>query len=157
LTSSSDRRVLDELVPDSTHSARDRQSNFFYQRPDALSAAQTSSLHPLLLLRAPANSPQALPFRLPLSATFIESIHGGTRKRLANSRPARLAFELEARRKRTTILSNVSCDTERSTDRFAELKTRKSFDSSDRRSTAAISVVARQTFQETSGTQWQKN
>jgi hypothetical protein len=100
---------------------------------------------------------QALPFRLPLSLIFIESIHGETRKRLANSRPARLAFQLEARRQRTTILSNVSRDTERFPDRFAELKTRRSFASSNRRSRAAISLLARQTFQETSGTQWQKN
>jgi len=156
LTSSSDRRVLDELVPDSTHSARDRQSNF-YQQPDVLSAAQTSSLHSLLSLPARAISPQALPFRLPLSATFIESIPSETRKRLAKSPPARLAFQLEARRKRITIFSNVSRDTERSTDRFADSKTRMSFDSSDRRSTAATSFVARQTFQETPGTQWQKN
>jgi hypothetical protein len=146
LISSSDRRVLDELVPDSTHSARDRQSNFYRPAGDS-SRAQLSNL-------------LFLPFRFPLSGIFIESTHGKTRKRLANSQPARLAFQLEARRQRTTILSNVPRKTERSTTRFAKLQTRKSFDSGDRRLSAAVSAipfVSRRTFQETLSTQWQKN
>lgn len=72
------------------------------------------------------------------------------RKRLANSRPARVAFQLEARLTQSTILSNVSSAEHRSI-RYPQLQAAKLFNSSDRCNSPW------QTFQETLSTQWQKN
>jgi len=144
LISSSDRRVLDELDPGSTQSARDRQP--IHNRPAAhFPGPQAFSLQPY-----------------PRPVIFIESIHGNTRKRFANSRPARLALQLEARLTPTTISNNVSRQTRQPDVRYLQSfvgarhavplpGARQPFDFSVRRS------GSRQTFQETSSTQWQKN
>jgi hypothetical protein len=76
------------------------------------------------------------------------------RKRLANSRPARLAFQLEARHTQSTILSNVFRPADQPITRCAQLQAWKLFNWSERSDYGAGSG---QTFQETSSTQWQKN
>jgi len=124
LISSSDRRVLDELDPDSTQSARDRQP----------------------IQNRPAGNLFA-----PQPVISIQSIHSKTRKHLAIPRPARLAFQLEARLTQSTILSNVARHTKHSVIRHAELEAWKL---SNRR---AWFTGSWQTFQETADTQWQKN
>jgi hypothetical protein len=116
------------LNPDSTQSARDRQ----------------------LIHSWPAGN-KFTPFPHRLAVISIETIHGKTRERLANPRPARLAFQLEARLTQSTILSNVPGQTKQAITRHAELDTRKLFNFSVRFS------GSEQTFQETLSTQWQKN
>jgi len=128
LISSSDRRVLDEFDPDSTQSARDRQ--LIHNQPAGNLFTPRSHRRPVI---------------------SIESIHGKTRKHLANPRPARLAFQLEARLTQSKILSNVSRQTKQAITRYAELEARKLFNFSVR------FRGSRQTFQETPSTQWQKN
>jgi hypothetical protein len=128
LISSSDRRILDELDPDSTQSARDRQ----------------------LIGNQPAGNLSTPGFhRRPVIST--ESIHGKTRKQLGNPQPARLAFQLEARLTQSTILSNVSLQTKHATTRYAEFAARKLCNVS------VWFAGSWQTFQETPSTQWQKN
>jgi hypothetical protein len=128
LISFSDRRVLDELDPDSTQTARDR--NTIQIRPEGDPVTPQSH-------RRPENT--------------FESIHGKTSNRLANPRPARLAFQLEAQPGQSTILSDVCHHTEDPVIRSAELKARKHFNPSMR------SSLSWQMFQETTTTQWQKN
>jgi hypothetical protein len=128
LISFSDRRVLDELDPDSTQSARDRQ-------PIQNRAAGT------LFARWSHQRPE-----IP-----IQSIHSKTRKHLAIPRRARLAFQLEARLTQSTILSNVARHTKHTVIRHAEL------DAWRFSNLRAWLTGSWQTFQETPDTQWQKN
>jgi hypothetical protein len=107
LTSFSDRRVLDELDPDSTQTVRDQQP---IHRPEG------DPITPRFY-RQPHCRPE----------NFIESIHGGTRKRSANSRLARVAFKLEARLTQSTILTNVFRHAEHPFIRSADLKACKLF------------------------------
>jgi hypothetical protein len=72
-------------------------------------------------------------------------------RRFANLHAASIALELEARLLQFTILSNVSRHAEQTSSRYVQLRTWKSFDSSDR------SASPRQMFQEKLSTQWQKN
>jgi hypothetical protein len=137
LISSTDRRVLDELDPDSTQSARDQQP--IPNRPVGTVGAQASGLQVFPLLSRPQRP--VIP---------IESIHGETRKHLANPQPARLAFQLEVRLTQSTIFSNVSRRMNQPI-RCAEFEARKPFNFSVRFAGSG------QTFQETSSTQWQKN
>jgi hypothetical protein len=119
---------LDELDPDSTHSARDRQP--IQNRP-------AGTLFARWFHQRPENS--------------IQSIHGKTRKHLANPRPARLAFQLEARLTQSTILSNVAGHSKHTVIRHAELEAWKLSN------LRAWFRGSWQTFQETPDTQWQKN
>lgn len=128
LTSFSDRRVLDELDPDSTQSARDQQP--IHNRP-----------------AGDLFSPQS--HRPPVYS--IESSNSQTRKHLANPLPARLAYRLEARLTLATILSNVYRSTEQSVIRYTELKAEMPSE------LQRAGARARATFQETTSTQWQKN
>ena len=128
LISSSDRRVLDELDPDSTQTARDRQP--IHNRPEGELFTPRSHRRPVIT---------------------IQSIHGQTSNRLANPRPARLAFKLEAQLSQSTILSHVFRHPEDPIICLAELKSAKTFERS------IGSTGSWQTFQETSTTQWQKN
>jgi hypothetical protein len=73
------------------------------------------------------------------------------RQHLANLRPARLAFQLEARLTQSTIFSSVARQIKDPVTRCAELEARQLFNFS------VSSTGSRQTFQETSSTQWQKN
>jgi hypothetical protein len=73
------------------------------------------------------------------------------RKHLANPRPARLAFQLEARLTRSTIFSSVARRITVPVTSHAELEARQLF------SFSGPLTGSRQTFQETSSTQWQKN
>jgi hypothetical protein len=73
------------------------------------------------------------------------------RKRLANPRPARVAFQLEARLTQSTILSNVTRHAAHPFFRYAELDAWKLFNSRE------VGGGSWLTFQEKSSTQWQKN
>lgn len=128
LISSSDRRVLDDLDPESTPSARDRQH--IHNRPAGNLLTPGSHWRPVI---------------------SSESIHSQLRKHLAKPRLARLALQLEARLPQFTILSSVFRQTKNPTSQAARLEADKLFNFSVR------STRSRQTFQETSGTQWQKN
>jgi hypothetical protein len=128
LISFSDRRVLDDLDPDSTQTARDRQT--FQNRPEG-----------------DLSSP---PFHRPPVIT-ITSIHGQTSNRLANPGPARLAFQLEASLGQSTILSHVCRHPEDPGVRFVEIEALEPCDQS------VGSNGSWQMFQETATTQWQKN
>jgi hypothetical protein len=140
LISFSDRRVLDEAPPDSTQSARDRQSIHHWPTGD-LQGAQASSLTVPSLSRPPHTWPE----------TSSKSISGETHCRLAEPWPVRLAFQLEAHPRQSTILSNVTRLPENPIRRVAELESAwtLNFD--------ARFKGLRPTFQETSITQWQKN
>jgi hypothetical protein len=139
LISFSDRRVLGELHPDSTQSARDRQSIHHWPVGDSR-GAQTSSVSSLP--RQIHNRPK----------TSSKSISGKTHRRLASPwPPLRLALQLEAHFGPSTILSNVSRQPEHLTLRNEKLP-------AIGRSTFALgSQDSRQTFREISTTTWQKN
>ena len=126
--SSSDRRVLDELDPDSTQTARDRQ--LIHNRPEGELFTPQSHRRPVVI---------------------IQPIHGQTSNRLANQRPARLAFKLEAQPGQSTILRNFCRQTKDPIIRYAELKALKPFNPS------AGSISSSQKFRETSTRKWQKN
>ena len=99
MNSSSDLRALDEADPDRNQSARDQ--------------------HPVL--SRPEGEPfTPLSYRPPVIST--KSVYSETRKRLANPRPARLAFQLEARLGHLTVLSNSSRHTEHQTIRYAPVE-----------------------------------
>jgi hypothetical protein len=138
LISFSDRRVLGEPGPDSTQSARDRQAIHNQPKSD-LQRPQTTSLHPLRRL----SNTQLLISRKP--------IHGEMLMRLAKPRPARLALQLEARLSQSTISSNVFRHSEHPVRCNAKLEAGKSLNFATR------SAGSRETYQETSSTQWQKN
>jgi hypothetical protein len=139
LISSSERRVLDELDPNSTQSGRNRQP-IHDQAAGSLTGEQASSL------RVSPISPRAHPQPINSAA----SIHGQARKRFANPQPGRLAFQLEARLMHSTIFTNVSRHNKQLAC-CAELEARKVF------SPSARLTGSWQTFQETPDTQWQKN
>jgi hypothetical protein len=129
LISSSDRRVLDELAPDSTQTARDRQPVHNWPKGD---------------LFTPRFS------RQPYWPVIInQTIHSKTSNRFANSRPTRLACQLEAQLDHSTILSNVCPE-------IADLIVRQ-LGSFETFNPGAGSSSSPQTFQETATTQWQKN
>ncbi len=152
LNSSSDRRVLDKRAPDPNQSARDRQS--INNRPEGVplgarakwgTAGSVTGLPVSLLVKSLLTLPCA---RRVLS---IQSIHCETCKRLANPRPARLTYQLEARSDHFTIFSNVTHHNEHQIFRYARLKAPMPADPNYR------STSLWQTFQETRNTQWQKN
>jgi hypothetical protein len=141
LISSSDRRVLDELHPESTQSARDRQPIHHWPTGGDLQGPQTSNLHVFPL-------PQ---LSRPRQAISSKSISGETHCRLAQPWPVRLALRLEAHAGQSTILSNVSRHPEHWIMCDAELQAGKPFNQ------GARSTGSREMHQEKSTTQWQKN
>jgi hypothetical protein len=128
LNSSSDRRVLDDLDPDSTQTARDRHS--IHHRPGGDSFTPQLNRPPVII---------------------TESIHGKTSNRLANPRATRLAFQLEAQFGQPTILSHVCRHTGDPISRRVDLRGAKPFNP------GVGSTGSWQTFQETTTTKWQKN
>jgi hypothetical protein len=132
LISSSDRRVLDDLDPDSTQTARDRHSFPNRLEGDLLTPLFNRQLH-----------------QRPVINT--ESIHSQTTIRLAKPRPARLAFQLEASPGQPTILSDAGRHSEDHSVRFVEIE------ALEPRNRSVGSTSAGQAFQETVNTQWQKN
>jgi hypothetical protein len=140
LISFSDRRVLDEPDPDSTQSARDRQAIHNWPKGD-LQGPQTTILQVFSLQRLPNSQP--LISRKP--------IHDEMFMRLAKPRLAGLALQLEAPLSQSTILSSVFRHSERPTRCNAKLEAGKLLNF------AARFAGSRETYQETSSTQWQKN
>jgi hypothetical protein len=151
LISLSDRRVLDIPDPDLTQSARDRQPSHNRHHGQLQGPRQTR-------LRSFSIQPN-LEFS-------ITSFRGERRKRLAKPRPVRLAYQLEARPceivgarhavplphfGQFTILSNVTRYLASTGYGQAPMKAKK-FSTDSTRSTSY-----RESFQETTSTQWQKN
>ncbi|MGH9871800.1 MAG: hypothetical protein ACRD9S_04945 [Pyrinomonadaceae bacterium] len=140
MISFSDRRVLGELHPDSTQSARDRQSIHHWPK-GGLPGTQSSSLQVPSLSRLPN-------IRLRISS---KSISGETHCRLAKPWPVRLAFQLVAHVGPSTILSDVWRHPEDLTMRDAKLEAIGPFD------LRARLTGSLETYQETTTTTWQKN
>jgi hypothetical protein len=141
LISFSYRRVLDEPDPDSTQSARDRQAIHNPPKGDLQGPQAITILQVFPLQRRPNTQP--LVSRKP--------IHDEMLMRLAKPRLARLALQLEAPFSQSTILSNVFRYSERPTRGNAKLEAGKLLNF------AARFAGSRETYQETSSTQWQKN
>ncbi|MDQ2936295.1 MAG: hypothetical protein M3R67_02180 [Acidobacteriota bacterium] len=151
MNSFSDRSVLGEEDPDPRQSARNRPTVFYPPQsvPVEVQATQDRvGTQAAVAFSLDVLSLPPLAGRHPV--TSIQSIQRETHESLANQRPARLAFELEARRSHFTLFTDVSHHKEHRIIWYAKLGARRPCQQEYR-------FAYGQTFQETTSTTWQKN